>query len=74
MSQVVGATVENGTLKPDRDLGLASGTKVRVTVEPCDDAIARAKVACDELDQLCDEFPIDSRGNRLTRDQLHERR
>jgi predicted DNA-binding antitoxin AbrB/MazE fold protein len=74
MSQVVSATVENGALKPDRDLGLASGTKVRVTVESCDGAIAQAKAACDELDQLCDDFPIDSQGNRLTRDQLHERR
>ena len=73
MSQIITATVENGTLKPDRDLGLASGTKVRVTVERCDDAIAQAKVACDALDQLCDEIPIDSCGNRLTRDQLHER-
>jgi predicted DNA-binding antitoxin AbrB/MazE fold protein len=73
MSQIINATVENGALKPDRDLGLASGTKVRVTVEQCDDAIAQAKVACDELDRLCDETPIDSQGNRLTRDQLHER-
>ena len=73
MSQIITATVENGTLKPDRDLGLASGTKVRVTVEQCDNAIAQANVGCDELDRLCDEIPIDSHENRLTRDQLHER-
>lgn len=35
---------------------------------------ADAGRVCDELDALCDEFPIDSQGARLTRDQLHERR
>ena len=37
MSQVIFATVENGLLKPDREMGLSPGTKVRLTVEPCDD-------------------------------------
>jgi predicted DNA-binding antitoxin AbrB/MazE fold protein len=74
MSQVILATVENGVLKPDREIGLSSGTKVRVTLELCDDAVAEAKQACDELDQLCDQSPVDSGGSKLTRDQLHERR
>ncbi len=74
MSQVILATVENGVLKPDREIGLSSGTKVRVTLELCDDAVAEARQACDQLDQVCDEFPIDSHGTKLTRDELHERR
>jgi predicted DNA-binding antitoxin AbrB/MazE fold protein len=74
MSQVILATVENGVLKPDRQLGLSSGTKVRLTLELYDDALAEAQRACDELDQLCGQFPVDSGGTRLTRDQLHERR
>jgi predicted DNA-binding antitoxin AbrB/MazE fold protein len=74
MGQLFNATVENGVLRPDRDLGLSSGIKVRVTIQPRDDAVAQAKLACDELDQLCDQLPIDSRGERLTRDQLQERR
>jgi len=74
MSQVILATVENGILKPDREIGLSPGTKVRLTLELCDDAPARAAQACDELDQLCDASPVDSFGTRLTRDQLHERR
>ena len=74
MSQVILATVENGLLKPDREIGLSSGTKVRLTLELCDDALAEAEQASDELDHLCDESPVDSRGTRLTRDQLHERR
>ena len=74
MSQVILATVENGLLKPDREIGLSSGTKVRLTLELCDDALAEAKQACDQLDQLCDQSPVDSRGTKLTRDQLHQRR
>ena len=74
MSQVILATVENGVLKPDREIGLSSGTKVRLTLELCDDALAEAKQACDELDHLCDESPVDSRGTKLARDQLHQRR
>jgi len=74
MAQVIFATVENGVLKPDREIGLSPGTKVRITLEPCDQVFADARRACDELDALCDEFPVDSQGLRLTRDQLHERR
>ena len=74
MSQVIFATVENGLLKPDREMGLSSGTKVRLTVEPCDEAAIQAERTCDVLDELCDELPIDSHGDRLSRDQLHDRR
>jgi predicted DNA-binding antitoxin AbrB/MazE fold protein len=73
MSEVILATVEDGVLKPDGQLGLSSGTKVRVTLELCDEAMAGAEQACDQLDRLCDEFPLDSGGSKLTRDQLHER-
>ena len=74
MSRVIFATVENGVLKPDEAIGLSSGTKVRLTLELCHDAVDRARQASDELDRLCDAFPVDSRGAKLTRDQLHERR
>jgi len=74
MSKVIFATVENGILRPHGEIGLSSGTKVRLTVESCDDMRAYAENACDELDDLCHQFPIDSNGTRLTRDQLHERR
>ena len=62
MSQVIFATVENGLLKPDREMGLSPGTKVRLTVEPYDDSEDQAEGACDALDELCDEFPVDSPG------------
>ena len=73
MSQVIFATVEDGVLKPDERIHLSSGTKVRITLELCDDATVQANEACNELDHLCDEFPLDSNGAKLTRDQLHER-
>ncbi len=73
MSQVITATVQDGVLKPDQDMGLSSGTKVRLTVELCQEVDRQPTLANDELDLLCDEFPIDSQGKRLTRDQLHER-
>ena len=73
MSQVIFATVENGLLRPDREMGFSPGTKVRLTIEPCDDSAAQAEAACDALDELCDELPIDSHGDRLTRDQLYDR-
>lgn len=74
MSQVIFATVEDGVLKPDGKIGLSSGTKVRLTLELCDEAVAQAEQAWDQLDHLCEEFPLDSGGTKLTRDQLHERR
>ncbi|NQU26006.1 MAG: antitoxin family protein [Candidatus Nealsonbacteria bacterium] len=74
MSQIILATVEDGVLKPDREIGLTPGTKVRLTMELCDDAVVQAGLACDELDHLCDESPIDARGTKLTRDELHVRR
>lgn len=73
MSQVITATFEDGVLKPEEEITLASGTKVRLMLDTWADVRAQGKAACTELDLLCDEVPIDSRGGRLTRDQLHER-
>ena len=73
MHEVITVTFEGGVLRPDKPLAFSPGTKVRMFVEavelaaPTPDALA-------ELDQLCTEFPIDSGGALLTRDQLHERR
>ena len=74
MNQVITATIEDGVLKPHQKIGLATGTKVRVTIEPCDDARAHVNRACDALDKLCEEFPVELHEPLLTRDQLHERR
>jgi predicted DNA-binding antitoxin AbrB/MazE fold protein len=73
MGQVIIATFVEGVLKPEQRLGLPSGTKVRLTVDLWDDIRAEHQEACAELDRLCDEFPVESRRQRLTRDELHER-
>ncbi len=73
MSQIVFATVEGDYLKPDVAIGLSQGTKVRLTVEPCEEANGRRASAIDALDELCEQLPLDSHGVRLTRDQLHDR-
>jgi predicted DNA-binding antitoxin AbrB/MazE fold protein len=74
MSEIILATVEDGRFKPDIDMGLTSGTRVRLTVDACDAALSQSANACETLDALCEEFPVESHGNRLTRDQLHDRR
>lgn len=74
MSEVIFATVENGLVRPDREVALSTGTKVRLTVEPADEPEVRVPAACEALNELCDELPIDSHGSRLTRDQRHDRR
>ncbi len=62
MIRVMLATVEDGALKPDQDIGLSSGTKVRITLEPCDRVSFAASRACGVLDALCGAFPVESQG------------
>ena len=73
MTLLITATFVDGMLKPDEELGLTAGTKVRLFLELPDDLREQRQTACAELDRLCDEFPIESHGQHLTRDQLHER-
>jgi predicted DNA-binding antitoxin AbrB/MazE fold protein len=74
MSQVITATYADGMLKPDVQPNLAPGMRVRLIVEPLEYAPEAIQQAWEELERLCAEFPLDSGGMRLTRDQLHERR
>jgi predicted DNA-binding antitoxin AbrB/MazE fold protein len=74
MSQTITATFQNGVLKPDEPLALTPGVRVRVTLHPDDDDLARRRAAFAELERYRKEHPINSGGLRLTRDQLHERR
>ena len=73
MNQFITATFEDGVLKPHENLHLPAGTKVQLVVTTCDNANGAQDDTLAELDRLCDDDPIDSGGNRLTRDQLHER-
>jgi predicted DNA-binding antitoxin AbrB/MazE fold protein len=73
MSQVIEAVFEGGVFKPDQQPELAENTRVRLLVEPVDDE-SRRQQAWAVLEQLWRTSTFDSRGDRLTRDQLHERR
>jgi predicted DNA-binding antitoxin AbrB/MazE fold protein len=73
MSQIVTATFEDGMLKPDVPLDLPPRARVRLVVETLNELTEDARKAWTELERLWDEASIDSRGERMTRDQLHER-
>ncbi len=70
---VIFATFVDGVLKPEQEIALPSGTKVRLILDLCEDVHSREITASAELDRLCDEFPIASNAPRLTRDELHAR-
>lgn len=74
MTQVITATFVDGVLRPEEELTLASGTKVRLLLDLCPEADLNSAEAFTQLDRLCAELPVDSLGSRLTREQLHERR
>jgi predicted DNA-binding antitoxin AbrB/MazE fold protein len=76
MFQVITATFEDGVLKPTERLDLRPHSRVRLTVEPLEQetADAQRRRAWEELELLWRQSALDSQGERLSRDQLHERR
>ena len=74
MVQIVSATFKDGVFKPDEQPALSESSRVRLVVEPLngDDSLKRAE-AWDALQQLWKASAFNSAGDRLTRDQLHER-
>ncbi len=73
MTQETAATFENGVLVPDQPLSLSPHARVRVTVNPLDDDDAARQKAWAEIQQLWQTSTFNSEGDRLTREQLHER-
>jgi predicted DNA-binding antitoxin AbrB/MazE fold protein len=75
MIQVIAATFAGGVFKPDQQPVVAEGTRVRLAVEPLDeDSDERCREqAWANLKQLWQASTFDSRGDRLSRDQLQER-
>jgi predicted DNA-binding antitoxin AbrB/MazE fold protein len=74
MTQVISATFENGVFKPDQQPNLAEQTKVRLLVETVESGAELSKKAWADLQQIWRTSKFNSHGDRLTRDQLHERR
>jgi predicted DNA-binding antitoxin AbrB/MazE fold protein len=75
MVQVFAATFEDGVFKPDQRPALSDSARVRLVVEPMDaNESARVDESWTALQQLWSTSGFNSGGDRLNRDQLHERR
>ena len=75
MSHIIAATFENGVFTPDTRPDLPSQTRVRLIVEPLDPTeLTQRDQAWDALQRLWQSSTIHSHGQRMTREQLHERR
>jgi predicted DNA-binding antitoxin AbrB/MazE fold protein len=74
MGQVVSATFKDGVFKPDQRPALADSARVRLVVEPIDgDDSARREHSWATLERLWQVSRFNSGGDRMSRDQLHER-
>jgi len=76
MIDVIEATFQDGVFKPDRQPALSDSARVRLIVEAVDGNAdeARSQQAWATLEQLWQNSQFDSQGDRLSRDELHERR
>jgi predicted DNA-binding antitoxin AbrB/MazE fold protein len=75
MVQVLAAIFKDGVFKPDQRPALSDSARVRLIVETVngDEADCRDE-SWETLQRLWIATRMDSGGDRLTRDQLHERR
>jgi predicted DNA-binding antitoxin AbrB/MazE fold protein len=74
MPQVLAATFKDGVFKPDEQPALAERARVRLVIQPLDCALADGDAdSWAMLQQLWRDSTFDSGGDRLNRDQLHER-
>jgi predicted DNA-binding antitoxin AbrB/MazE fold protein len=75
MVQVVAATFKDGVFKPDERPALSDSARVRLVVETINgDESARRDESWEMLQRLWSASTLNSGGDRLTRDELHERR
>jgi predicted DNA-binding antitoxin AbrB/MazE fold protein len=75
MVQVLAATFEDGVFKPDQPPALSDCARVRLVVETLDaNESAQATDSWAALLHLWNTSTFNSGGDRLNRDQLHERR
>lgn len=74
MVQVLAATFKDGVFKPDQRPALSDSARVRLVVESVDEQEStRRDDSWAILQRLWESSSFNSQGNRLTRDQLHER-
>jgi len=75
MVQVLAATFKDGVFKPDEQPALSESARVRLVVEPIngDESLQREE-SWAALQRVWNASTFNSNGDRLTRDELHERR
>jgi predicted DNA-binding antitoxin AbrB/MazE fold protein len=75
MVQVLAATFKDGVFKPDQQPALSDSARVRLVIETIDtkDSASRDE-SWAALQSLWKSSTFNSNGDRLTREQLHERR
>ncbi len=74
MVHVMAATFKDGVFKPDQQPALSDSARVRLVVETIDgDDSARRDESWATLQRLWDTSTLNSNGDRLTRQQLHDR-
>jgi predicted DNA-binding antitoxin AbrB/MazE fold protein len=74
MVQVLAATFKDGVFRPDQRPALSDSARVRLVVETIDEQEStRRDDSGAILQRLWESSSFNSAGNRLTRDQLHER-
>lgn len=75
MVQVLAATFQDGVFKPDQRPALSDSARVRLVVEPLNgNESAMSDASWAALQHLWTTSSFNSGGDRLNRDQLHERR
>lgn len=77
MVQVVAATFKDGVFKPDQRPALSDSTRVRLVVETINgdqsEEAGRREESWASLQRLWNTSNFNSGGDRLSREQLHER-
>jgi len=75
MAQIVDATFKDGVFKPDQQPALSESTRVRLVVETVEgNESAQRDQSWATLQFLWTNSTFNSTGDRLNRDQLHDRR
>ena len=74
MIEVMAATFKDGVFKPDHRPAISDAARVRLVVETIGaDETGQREESWSMLQRLWGMSQLDSGGDRMTRDQLHER-
>ncbi|HUE71485.1 MAG TPA: antitoxin family protein [Pirellulaceae bacterium] len=74
MTTSISAIFDHGVFRPEAPVELPEGTRVTLTIDVASEERRKRQEAVEELLRVSAEIGFDSGGQRLTRDELHERR